>query len=100
VKSAPLTTILVADDNRENRALAQATLEDEGYRVELARNGEEAVAKVAAEHPDCILMDIRPWDTGVRSCRALMCFDGCPGGGRSATTSAAGSCETSSRVWS
>jgi len=31
MKSAPLTTILIVDDNHENRALARATLEDESY---------------------------------------------------------------------
>src|SRR5690242_13610251 len=42
----------------------------------------------------------RTCGTGVRSCRPVMCSDGCLGGGRSAPTSAAGSCETSVRVWS
>lgn len=51
--------ILIADDVAENRALARATLEDEGYRVALANDGLEAVAAVGREKPDCILMDIR-----------------------------------------
>jgi signal transduction histidine kinase len=77
VKSVPLTTILVADDNRDNRALAQATLEDEGYRVVLARSGEEAVAKVAAEHPDCIVMDIRmPTIDGIVACERIRALPG------------------------
>ena len=51
--------ILVVDDNAENRALAKATLEDEGYRVVFATNGEEAIAAVESITPDCVLMDIR-----------------------------------------
>jgi signal transduction histidine kinase len=56
-EAAPL--ILVADDIAENRALAQATLEDEDYRVILANDGLEAIAAVTREKPDCIVMDIR-----------------------------------------
>jgi signal transduction histidine kinase len=66
------TTILVVDDNAENRALAKATLEDEGYRVVLAPGGEEAVAATAAEHPDCIVMDIRmPKVDGIAACARI-----------------------------
>lgn len=51
--------ILVADDIAENRALAVATLEDDGYRVVVANDGLQAVDAVRREKPDCILMDIR-----------------------------------------
>jgi two-component system sensor histidine kinase/response regulator len=51
--------ILVVDDNSENRALAQATLEDEGYIVVLASSGEEGIATFEAERPDCVLLDVR-----------------------------------------
>ncbi len=69
MKVVGATTILVVDDNPENRALARATLEDEGYRVVLATGGEEAVAATAAEDPDCILMDIRmPRVDGIEAC--------------------------------
>ena len=52
-------TVLVVDDNGANRALAQGTLDDEGIRVVLATNGEEAIAAFERELPDCILLDIR-----------------------------------------
>jgi CheY-like chemotaxis protein len=55
----PNRAVLVVDDNSENRALAQATLEDEGYRVVLANDGEQAVEAFSREQPGCILMDIR-----------------------------------------
>lgn len=51
--------VLVVDDIAENRALAKATLEDDGYRVVLAHDGEEAIVAVTRDKPDCILMDIR-----------------------------------------
>jgi signal transduction histidine kinase len=64
--------VLVIDDNAENRALAQATLEDEGYRVELASSGEEGIAAFARIHPDCVLLDVRmPGLDGIATCRRL-----------------------------
>ena len=51
-------TILVVDDNSENRALALATLEDEGYRVVLSESGEAGIRAFATEKPDCVLLDL------------------------------------------
>ncbi|MEY4576969.1 MAG: hypothetical protein RL701_1672 [Pseudomonadota bacterium] len=51
--------ILVVDDNAENLALAQATLEDEGYEVFWARSGEEAIEQFTLNTPECVLLDIR-----------------------------------------
>lgn len=64
--------ILVVDDNVENRALAQATLEDEGYVVLLAASGHEAVAAFDAEAPDCVLLDVRmPGMDGFEVCSRI-----------------------------
>jgi two-component system, sensor histidine kinase and response regulator len=52
-------TILVVDDNSENRALAKATLEDDGYRVVLASGGEAGIVAFEQERPDCVLLDVR-----------------------------------------
>lgn len=51
--------VLVIDDNEENRALAFATLDDEGYVALLAKSGEEGIAAFQAEAPDCVLLDVR-----------------------------------------
>ena len=51
--------ILVVDDNEANRLLAQNTLEDEDYRVVLARGGVEGIALFEKEQPDCVLLDVR-----------------------------------------
>lgn len=51
--------ILVVDDNAENRALARATLEDEGFEVVLAANGTEGIEAFQSKSPDCVLLDVR-----------------------------------------
>jgi signal transduction histidine kinase len=67
-----VTTVLVVDDNSENRALARAALEDEGFRVVLATTGGQAMEAAAAEHPDCILMDVRmPEVDGITACERI-----------------------------
>lgn len=64
--------ILVIDDNSQNRALAQATLEDEGYVVLLASSGEEGMTAFEAERPDCVLLDVRmPGTDGFAVCSRI-----------------------------
>jgi signal transduction histidine kinase len=64
--------VLVVDDNASNRALAQATLEDEGYRVVVAASGEAAVTAFVGARPDCVLLDIQmPGMDGVVACQRL-----------------------------
>lgn len=53
---APL--ILIADDAEDVLASHGAILEDAGYRVATARNGQEAVEQALALRPDVILMDL------------------------------------------
>jgi two-component system cell cycle response regulator DivK len=52
-------TILVVDDNEQNRALLHDVLLMSGFDVLLAENGEEAVRLAREHHPDLILMDIQ-----------------------------------------
>ncbi len=56
--SANARTILVVDDSKSNQMLLQAYLEDDGFQVELAANGLEAVERVRLKRPDVILMEI------------------------------------------
>ncbi|MEO7578148.1 MAG: diguanylate cyclase, partial [Massilia sp.] len=51
-------TILVVDDELVNRRLMQALLTPEGYLVEWAESGAEALRMVAQRPPDLILLDI------------------------------------------
>lgn len=50
--------ILVVDDMPDNVEIAKMRLESEGYEVDAAVDGEDALAKVAAQHPDLILLDV------------------------------------------
>ena len=50
--------ILVVDDERRNRQLLEVMLGAEGYRVQCASSGDEAIAMAVAEPPDLVLLDI------------------------------------------
>ncbi|WP_293933385.1 EAL domain-containing protein [Iodobacter sp.] len=51
-------TILIVDDESQNRKLLEALLQPEGYLTQCAASGEEALAAVAEHAPDLILLDI------------------------------------------
>lgn len=71
--------VLVVDDNAENRALAQATLEEEGYTVVLASGGTEGIRLFESERPDCVLLDVRMPDLdGFAVCARLRELPGGP----------------------
>lgn len=64
--------ILVVDDTPQNIKLLRDLLESRGYAVATAANGEEALAKVASENPDLVLLDIMmPGLSGYEVCRKL-----------------------------
>lgn len=64
--------ILVVDDVEPNRELLEAHLISEGYQVESACNGQEALELVQAKAPDLILLDIRmPGINGYQVCEKL-----------------------------
>ncbi len=50
--------ILVVDDSADNVAMLSLDLQQQGYRVVTATNGEEAVSVATFTRPDLILMDI------------------------------------------
>jgi len=50
--------ILIVDDERRNRELLEVMLRPEGYQFLSAANGEEALAIVASEAPDLVLLDV------------------------------------------
>lgn len=50
--------ILVVDDIEDNSTLLQVVLEQEGYDVEIASSGREALNKVEHQRPDLILLDV------------------------------------------
>ena len=50
--------ILVVDDERPNRQLFEVMLAPEGFAIQTAASGEEALALVAQQPPDLILLDV------------------------------------------
>ncbi|ACL64273.1 response regulator receiver protein [Anaeromyxobacter dehalogenans 2CP-1] len=63
---------LVVDDEPEIRQLVQRTLESRGWAVELATDGEEALARADALLPDVVLLDaMLPRLHGFEACRRL-----------------------------
>ncbi|HEY5367279.1 MAG TPA: response regulator, partial [Casimicrobiaceae bacterium] len=50
--------ILVVDDDARNRKLIEAMLKSEGYRVDTAHGGMQALASMAHEKPDLMLLDV------------------------------------------
>ncbi|MBD2175771.1 response regulator [Pseudanabaena sp. FACHB-1998] len=51
--------ILLAEDNEENILTISSYLEAKGYRIIVAKNGQEAIASAKSHQPDLILMDIQ-----------------------------------------
>lgn len=75
--------ILVVDDEPDIRDLVREILEDEGYRVSVAENGESARAAYARKVPDLVLLDIwmpdvdgitllREWSSGGMQCPVVV----------------------------
>ena len=50
--------VLIVDDDRHNRQVLEVMLTPEGLLLQTAASGEEALAIVAEEPPDLILLDI------------------------------------------
>src|ERR1700731_3977638 len=64
--------ILVVDDNEVNVELLVAILASEDYVVSTAADGFEALAKIAAERPDIVLLDVvMPELNGFEVCRQI-----------------------------
>ncbi len=62
-------SILIVDDEKAIQTSLQGVLEDEGYRVAAVGTGSEALARLAEEAPDLILLDI--WMPGMDGLEVL-----------------------------
>jgi CheY-like chemotaxis protein len=51
-------TVLLVEDNEDNRLILEAMLTHAGYRVLLATSGDAGVALARSAEPDVVLMDI------------------------------------------
>jgi DNA-binding response OmpR family regulator len=67
-----VSTILVAEDERDLNHLIRRHLEDEGYRVVQAYDGAEAVDAADRERPDLLVLDwMMPKLDGLEVCRRI-----------------------------
>jgi DNA-binding response OmpR family regulator len=53
-----VTTVLVADDDRDIRDLVAFKLEAAGFTVLTAGDGDDALAQVVEHHPDLAVLDV------------------------------------------
>lgn len=57
-QSSKVDHILVVDDSPDNLFLVQTILEEEGYEITLAQDGQVALAQIDISPPDLILLDV------------------------------------------
>ena len=53
-----MAEILLVDDEKALRDSLKAVLQGEGYEVRTARDGDEALVKIAEKRPDLVLLDV------------------------------------------
>jgi DNA-binding response OmpR family regulator len=64
--------LLVVDDDERILETMRLALEEEGYRVDVARDAEEALERIRAAPPDLLLLDVMlPGRDGFELCREI-----------------------------
>ena len=64
--------ILVVDDDRAVRESLRRSLSFNGYSVELAQDGQEALERITSDRPDAVVLDVMmPRMDGLQVCRHL-----------------------------
>ena len=53
-----MARILIAEDNAEIRTLVSGVLVEEGHKVGVATNGQQALDMIMSDAPDCLVLDI------------------------------------------
>jgi two-component system OmpR family response regulator len=68
----PAALILLVEDDQELRAVLRRSLEEEGFAVNGAGSGAEALERISAEAPDALIIDVGLPDADGRDlCQAL-----------------------------
>ena len=79
MRPASSRTVLVVDDEVALVEAVRARLMSEGYVVRVAADGPEALAQVAAERPDLVVLDLMlPGMDGLEVCREIQLRDWVP----------------------
>lgn len=69
-------TILIVEDNHNQRALYEEELKDEGYHVLTAADGRAALATAREQRPDLVILDVNmPVLDGLDTLSQLLEFD-------------------------
>jgi CheY-like chemotaxis protein len=67
-----MNRVLIVDDQPHVIRVLKLNLEAEGYRVDSAANGHEALQKIAANEPDVLITDIQmPGMSGQELCQSI-----------------------------
>ena len=68
----PMKKILIVDDEESIRLLYKEELEEEGFVVEVAKDGEEALKQLSLFKPDLITLDIKmPGMNGIETLKRI-----------------------------
>jgi two-component system response regulator MprA len=74
-----MATVLIVDDDRRITDMLRRTLAYEGYHVLTAANGNEALEKARAHHPDVVVLDwLMPGLNGIEVARRIRAADTTP----------------------
>ena len=73
-------TILIADDEPNILLSLEFLMQREGYRVLVARDGQQALDTILQQRPDLVLLDVMmPFKSGFDVCQAVREHDGLAG---------------------
>src|SRR5919106_2297087 len=72
VRGQQVSTVLIVDDEEIVREVVAQYLRQDGFRVEAAADGHEALSRFAAARPDLVLLDLMlPGVDGLEVCRRI-----------------------------